>query len=147
MNESHAVQSSTSTSADDSSTGSTSSRTMIDSTNKGNENDEEGDARNESKAVSSIESTDPSNKVDIDILTRTMHKACYAKGWKQVEDFLSDKSISNQDKRTILQNQNVEICKFAIGFGAPLHIIKNMIELMDPKSPHFLLVAAFRITI
>ncbi|GFH46353.1 hypothetical protein CTEN210_02827 [Chaetoceros tenuissimus] len=141
MNDSPAVQSSTSISSadEDSSIGSTSSRApvVVDSITKGN-NDEEENERKESKTISTIKSIDSSNKIYIDTLARTLHKACYAYDWKQIKDFFSDKSISNQVKRTILQNKNVEICKFAIGFGAPLHIIKNMIELMDPKSAHFL---------
>lgn len=146
MNESHAVQSSTNISADDSSIGSTrsSTRAIVDDATKRNDGEEDG--RNEGKAVGSKENKDSSSNLDsefIENMTSTMRSACFDKDWKLLEDFLSDdkSSISNVEKRIIFQNKHTNICRLALYLGAPLRIVKGMIDLMDPKSQQFLIFA------
>ncbi|GFH46371.1 hypothetical protein CTEN210_02845 [Chaetoceros tenuissimus] len=58
--------------------------------------------------------------------------------WKQIENFLSNKFISNEEKRMVLQKHNSSCCRIALISGAPFGVIKGMIDLIDPKSPHFL---------
>ncbi|GFH46340.1 hypothetical protein CTEN210_02814 [Chaetoceros tenuissimus] len=75
-------------------------------------------------------------------LHSTIQSACCEKRWQQVEDFLSDKSISNQDKRIVLQKHNSKCCRNALVHRAPstapFVVIKGMIDVMDPESPQYL---------
>lgn len=71
-------------------------------------------------------------------LIHTISVACFDKEWKQFADFLSDKSISNNTKITVFQDDDSDNCRHALVHGAPFHICKSIIDLMDPDSPKFL---------
>lgn len=91
--------------------------------------------------VSVEENKDASTKLEskeIEDLIRTIRIACFDKEWKQVGDFLSDKSISNNKKITVFHDGDSDNCRHALVHGAPFHIVKGIIDLMDPESPKFL---------
>ena len=70
-----------------------------------------------------------------------MYRACLNKNWERIENYLSNNSISNEEKRIVFQTEDSRCCRLALGVGAPFHIIKGIIDLMDPKSPQFLIFA------
>ena len=91
--------------------------------------------------VSVEENKDASSKLEskeIKDLIRTVRIAWFDKEWKQIEDFLAVKSISKNKKNAVFQDSNSNICRLALVHGAPFHIVKGIIDLMDPESPNFL---------
>ncbi|GFH46375.1 hypothetical protein CTEN210_02849 [Chaetoceros tenuissimus] len=74
----------------------------------------------------------------IDEFNLTIYRACKKQNWERIENFLSDNSISNQEKRMVFEQHDLRCCRFALIHGAPSHIIKGIIEVMDPESPQFL---------
>ncbi|GFH43563.1 hypothetical protein CTEN210_00036 [Chaetoceros tenuissimus] len=92
-------------------------------------------------AVTLEENEDTSRELEskeIKELVRTIRIACFDKEWKQIEKILSDESISKEEKRIVFQDDDSDNCRHALVHGAPFHIVKSIIDLMDPDSPKFL---------
>lgn len=70
-------------------------------------------------------------KLDGNLLSKwsKVFSACWKQQWDELEQFLLDEDISKDDKKKILNFKNIGFRRVVIGNGAPLSIIKALIDV------------------
>ena len=81
-------------------------------------------------AAVEVESEDDSDSEEMEWVEETstsLLEACQNREWQTFEKFLSDESISKRKKKLVLEEE--ECRNFALRFGAPLAVIKYLIDI------------------